>query len=76
MIATQRLGVILFIYMNIECDSHHGGCQHWEREELAQHTIVHVERCLRQVTTTMVVQTVYAAYLGILRRLVNVQRRQ
>ena len=56
--AAQKLGVTFLIYMNQQRDSHRRSCQHRQREELAQHTVVHVYRGLRQVTAAMVVQTV------------------
>ena len=34
-IAAQRLGAEFLTYMNIYRDSHHKGCQHRQREELA-----------------------------------------
>ena len=74
--AAQKLGVTFLIYMNQQRDSHRRSCQHRQREELTQHTVVHVYRGLRQVTAAMVVQTVYAGHLGTLRRLVYVNRRQ
>ena len=40
MVAAQRLGMILFTYMNIYRDSHHSGCQHGQREKLTENTVV------------------------------------
>ena len=74
--AAQKLGVTFLIYMNQQRDSHRRRCQRRQREELAQHTVVHVYRGLCQVTTAMVVQAIYVSYLGTLRRFVNVKRRQ
>lgn len=74
--AAQKLGVTFLIYMNQQRDSHRRSCQHRQRQELAQHTVVHVYRGLRQVTAAMVVQTVHTSHLGTLRRLVYVNRRQ
>ena len=74
--AAQKLGVTFLIYMNQQRDSHRYSCQHRQREELAQHTVVHVYRGLRQVTAAMVVQTVHTSHLGTLGRLVHVNRRQ
>ena len=74
--AAQKLGVTFLIYMNQQRDSHRYSCQHRQREELAQHTVVHVYRGLRQVTAAMVVQTVHTCHLGTLSRLVHVNRRQ
>ncbi len=75
-IAAQRLGAEFLTHMNIYRDSHHNGCQHRQREELAQHAIVRPMGCHRHVTMTTVVHTVGAFRLYGLASLMDMNRRQ
>ena len=44
--------------MNKNRYSNQSGCQHGQRQELAEHTVVHPRRGLRQVAVTAVMQAV------------------
>ena len=59
-IATQRLGIAFLTNMNIYRDSHHSSCQHRQRQELAQHTVVRPSCHSRQMAMTIMVYAVSA----------------
>ena len=75
-VATQRLGVVVITYIIIYRDSHHRGCQHGQRKELAEHAVVRpvYHRC--QVAVTVVMHAVGAFCPDSLTCFMHVKRRQ
>jgi hypothetical protein len=73
--AAQRLGVTFLTYMGIYRDSQHNGCQHRQREELAQHTVVRPSCHCRQVAMTIMMHAVSALRFYCLTCLMHVNRR-
>ena len=76
MTAAQRLGMIFLTYMDIYRDSHHNGCQHRQREELAQHAVVRPSSHSCQVTMAIMVYAVATFRISRLRDFVNMKRRE
>ena len=74
--AAQRLGKIFLTYMDIYRDSHHNGCQHRQREELTQNTVVRPSSHSRQMAVTIMVHAVTAFCICRLWDFVNMKRRE
>jgi hypothetical protein len=74
--AAQRLGVIFLTYMDIYHNSHQNGCQHRQREELAQHAVMRPSCHSRQVAVTIMVHAVATFCICRLRDFVNMKRRE
>ena len=76
MTAAQRLGVIFLTYMDIYRDSHQNGCQHRQREELAQHAVMRPSCHSRQMAVTIMVHAVTTFCISRLWDFVNMKRRE
>ena len=74
--AAQRLGVIFLTYMDIYRNSHYSGCQHRQREELAQYAVMRPSCHCRQVAVTIMVYAVTTFSICRLWDFVNVKRRK
>ena len=76
MTSAQRLGVIFLTYMNIYCDSHHNGCQHRQRKELAQYAVMRPSCHSSQMAVTIMVHAITAFCISRLWDFVNMKRRE
>ena len=73
--AAHKLGLTFLTYMNIYRDSHHSGCQHGQRQKLAEHTVVR-PRSRRHVTMTTMVLAVGTFCFYCLTSFMDMNRRQ
>ena len=73
MTAAQRLGVIFLTDIDIYRDSHQNGCQHRQREELAQHAVMRPSSHSRQVAVATMMHAVATICISRLLNFVNMK---